>query len=263
MDMKTKKYRVLALLAVLVIGIVLTSGCMEQQKEQEGGTQIKTTNETQGETLDGTKAPSETPNKTQTPNEQPATETLSEILGRGTDISSVKYDIIRTSQGMPSMTQKIWLKKKKMRREIIMRGQTMIYLTDIDAKTTYMYMPAENKTIKKDINTIFKEATKPNLNNIFKETTEPIEGIKNCKPVVVGTGTIDGKVCIVCECTIKKVKIKSWIWKDKGFPIQTEMTTAEGNKIIIEYKNIEFANIPDSMFDLPAGVEIYKFNTSE
>lgn len=120
MDTKTKKYGMLALLAVLVIGIVLTSGCMEEQKQQQGETQNKTTNETQGEIPDGTKAPSETSNKTQTPNEQPATETLSEILSRGTGISSVKYDMIMTLQGMPSMTQKVWLNKKKMRTEAIM-----------------------------------------------------------------------------------------------------------------------------------------------
>jgi len=33
------------------------------------------------------------------------------------------------------------------------------------------------------------------------------------------------------------------------------MTTDEG-MVIVEYKNIEFVDIPDSMFELPEGVEI-------
>ncbi|CEG12725.1 hypothetical protein MSIBF_A2670001 [groundwater metagenome] len=175
---------------------------------------------------------------------------MSEILGRGIGISSVKYDVIMTSQGMPSMTQKIWLNKKKMRTEAIMEGQTtkLIYLTDMDAKTMYMYMPAENMAMKMD----FSNAPKP--------ATESTEGVDKYKPVVVGTETIDRKVCIVYEYTAEEEKIKSWVWKDKGFPIRTEMTTAQG-KIITEYKNIEFANIPDSMFELPAGVKITEMPT--
>jgi len=46
-----------------------------------------------------------------------------------------------------------------------------------------------------------------------------------------------------------------WIWKEKGFPIRIEMTSIEGT-FIIEYKNIEFTDVPDSMFELPEGVQI-------
>lgn len=109
-------------------------------------------------------------------------------------------------------------------------------------------MPAENMAMKID----FSNAPKP--------VTESTEGVEKYKPIVVGTATIDGKVCIVYEYTAEEGKIKSWVWKDKGFPIRMEVTTAEG-KSIIEYKNIEFANIPDSMFELPAGVEITEMPT--
>jgi outer membrane lipoprotein-sorting protein len=46
-----------------------------------------------------------------------------------------------------------------------------------------------------------------------------------------------------------------WIWEQYGFPIRVEMTTTEGT-VIVEYKNIEFTDIPDIMFELPEGVEI-------
>ncbi len=258
MATKTKKYGILALLAVLVIGIVLTSGCMEEQKEKTGETPNKTTNETQlpAEQPKEQTASTEKPNETQLPTEKPATEqpteTLSEILGRGAGISSVKYDMIMTSQGMPSMTQKVWLKKNKMKTEATMEGQTMIYLTDMDTKTMYTYMPAQNMAMKTAMKIDFSNDTKP--------ATESTESIEKYKPVVIGTETLDGKVCTVVEYTTEEGKIKSWIWKEKGFSIRMEMTTAEG-KVIVEYKNIEFANIPDSMFELPAGVEITEMPT--
>jgi outer membrane lipoprotein-sorting protein len=66
---------------------------------------------------------------------------------------------------------------------------------------------------------------------------------------------VDGKVCLVVEYSYGGAKIKSWIWKEHGFPVRTETTTADGTTII-EFKNIDFGNIPDSMFEIPAGVQI-------
>jgi outer membrane lipoprotein-sorting protein len=57
------------------------------------------------------------------------------------------------------------------------------------------------------------------------------------------------------EYTVEGTATKMWIWEEYAFPIRVEVTTTEG-KTTIEYKNIEFVDIPDSMFELPAGVEI-------
>ena len=46
-----------------------------------------------------------------------------------------------------------------------------------------------------------------------------------------------------------------WIWKDKGFPIRAEMLTDEG-KVVMEYKNIDFSDIPDIIFQLPEGAQL-------
>lgn len=209
-----------AMLVLAFAAVVLISGCVQQPA-----------------------APTEV-----SPEEKPTpspTETLGEILDRGAGISSVKYDMITTAQGMqgtPPMTQttKVWLKKNKMRTETTMEGQTVINLIDLDAKTMYSYMPAQNVAMRRD----FAMAPKP-----------PTENIEKYNPVVIGTETIDGKTTIVVEYTAEGVKTKSWIWKEKGFPIRTETTTAEG-KVTIENRNIEFVDIPDSMFELPAGVQI-------
>lgn len=165
---------------------------------------------------------------------------MGEILGRTAGIASVRYDSVITAAGMPPMTQKVSLKKAKMRTELTAQGQAMVYLVDMDAKTMYMYIPAQNMAIKMD----FSKATEP--------ATKSIEAYK---PVVIGTETLGGKVCLVVEYTAEGVKTKSWIWKENGFPIRIEATTTAG-EAVVENKNIEFVDIPDSMFQLPAGVQI-------
>jgi outer membrane lipoprotein-sorting protein len=51
------------------------------------------------------------------------------------------------------------------------------------------------------------------------------------------------------------MELKTWVWKEHGLPIRMERPITEG-KVIIEWKGIEFGEIPDSMFELPPGVQI-------
>lgn len=170
-------------------------------------------------------------------------ETLGEILGRAEGIASVKYDLLITGPGAPTMTQKIWVKKNKMRTETTQEGETVIILMDIDAGTMYMYIPAQNIAMKIDFDPTTKSAM------------EEVKSIPNYNPEIVGTESIDGKVCLVVEYTVEEATTKVWIWEEHGFPIRMEMTTTAG-KTTVEYKNIEFVDIPDSMFELPSGVQV-------
>jgi len=169
--------------------------------------------------------------------------TLGEILGRAAGIASMKYDLVMTGPGVPTMTQKIWVKKNKMRTEMTQQGQTQVILIDIDARTMYMYMPEQNLAMKIDFSPTTKSAV------------EEAKSIQNYNPTVVGTETIDGKVCLVVEYTVEGATTKAWIWEEYGFPIRMEVMTTAG-KATVEYKNIEFVDIPDSMFELPPDVEI-------
>ena len=42
--------------------------------------------------------------------------------------------------------------------------------------------------------------------------------------------------------------------------MKVEVTTAQGT-MTVEYKNIDFSNIPDSEFELPPGVQIMEMPT--
>jgi outer membrane lipoprotein-sorting protein len=96
---------------------------------------------------------------------------------------------------------------------------------------------------------------KMNFSQATKSATEEAESIPNYNPTILGTETIDGKVCLVVEYTVVEAATKAWIWEEHGFPIRVEVTTTEGTTTV-EYKNIEFVDIPDSMFELPPGVQI-------
>jgi hypothetical protein len=169
--------------------------------------------------------------------------TLADILGRASGIASVKYDMEITPPGAQPMTQKIWVKKNKMRTEMSQQGQDTVLLVDMDAKTMYTYMPAQNTAIKMAFDPANKSAVGES------------QSVQGYNPKTVGTETIDGKLCTIVEYTVQGTLTKSWIWQDRGLPIRVEATSAQG-KTIMEYKNLEFSDIPDSMFELPAGVQM-------
>ena len=112
-------------------------------------------------------------------------------------------------------------------------------------KELYTYLPDENMAMKID----FSQA--------MKSATEEVGAIVDYNPTVFGTETIDGKLCIVVEYVTPEGTAKMWIWQEHGFPVRMEMVTPEGT-VRTDWMNIEFVDIPDNMFELPAGVKIMK-----
>lgn len=174
-------------------------------------------------------------------------ETLEEIIARAAALPSVKFDQVFTSTVNPTMTWKVWVEGKKARIEMSVEGQDMVMLIDSETETSYMYIPAENMAMKMD------------MSGFEGIATEAVNDIMDYNPTVIGTETWDGKVCMVIEYTIVvegvESKTKQWIWKEHGFPIRMEMIVGD-IPAEMECRNFEFGDIPDSMFELPPGVEI-------
>lgn len=206
----------------IVLSIALLAGCATSEKPAT------------------TPSPSQT---TEPEDAQPSGETLDDILGRTSGIESVKFDMIMTSPGMASMTTKVWLKGQNMKSEATMEGQTVINIIDHETRTMYMYMPDQNMAVK----VTYDQAQASPI--------DETQAIGQYHPQTTGTETIDGKVCLVVEYTVQGASTKMWIWQEYGFPLKVVTETAQGTATI-EYKNIEFTDIPDSEFQLPPGVQI-------
>jgi len=194
-----------------------------------------------------TVTPTKTPTATAT---STSGKTLGDVLGTGKSIGDVKYDQVMTASGQTQqITMQIYMKdawlsdKMKFRYEISEGGQTMIYLIDLATRTYLWYLPQEKIAYKMDMG---------------QAPENPVENADQIIPVKVGTETVDGKLCDVYQWTFEGSSMKQWIWKEKSFPIRMESTTSSGTTII-EYKNIVFGTLSDSLFQLPAGVQITQF----
>jgi outer membrane lipoprotein-sorting protein len=170
-------------------------------------------------------------------------ESLGDILGRGAGINAVSYTMEVSGAGTPTMEMQMWVEGNKARVELTEQGQHIIYIANYDAGTAYMYMPEEGFAMQVDISM----APKPDY--------EDIQDIPDYDYTIIGTETVDGKVCLVAEYSYGGDTAKVWIWKEHGFPVRVETTTVQGTMVAV-FKNISFGDIDDSLFELPAGVTI-------
>ncbi len=172
-------------------------------------------------------------------------DSVADILGRGSDIASVTYDMTINTMGQ-EITAKIWQKGKKIKEEMTMQGQTIMVFMDTDAGTMYMYFPDQNMAMKQKLDP----------SQIPQGSTEENEAILQYNPTIIGTETIDGKSCTIITWDVPNTgTMKEWVWTETGFPLKMEVT-AQGVTSTIEMKNIDFSDIPDSTFVLPEGVTI-------
>jgi outer membrane lipoprotein-sorting protein len=171
-------------------------------------------------------------------------ESLEDIVGQG--IGSVSYTMEITAPGTPTVAMKVWSEGNKVRSEMEQGEQRIVNITNYDTGKAYMYMPDMNMAYEIDLS----QAPETDYGDV--------QDIPNYDYTVIGTETMDGKSCLVVEYSAGGATVKSWIWKEHGFPIRTEVTTSEGTTVTV-FKDIDFGDIADSMFELPAGVQIMEF----
>jgi outer membrane lipoprotein-sorting protein len=53
-----------------------------------------------------------------------------------------------------------------------------------------------------------------------------------------------------------KPQTKMWVREDYGLPVRVEVTALDGQKTVIEYKNLKVGAVPAENFQLPAGVPV-------
>lgn len=171
-------------------------------------------------------------------------EDLEEILERGVDIDSLRYDTVITEAELSPETVEVWLERDRIRTEtdIASQGVTVL-IVDFAAGVQYVYLV--------DMAVAYRMTYDDPVITIISET----QSVPYYNPTVLGTETVDGKSCLVIEFDDGLAMIKMWLWKEHGLPVRTERTTDEGTTII-EFKNFDFSDIPDEMFEVPPDVEI-------
>jgi len=237
--MMRKLIRVVAVLLVVGILVSLGTGCApkaptapppQEPAGEEGPGEETIPPEAPGEQAPGEEAPS-----------------LSGVLDKARGISSYSCEMEVTIPQEETITAKTWWKGDKARWEGNFEGQDVVLLLDLGAQEALVYMPDENIAFRIDYSSAEETVGEP--------PQLQIEEMMEYQPQTIGTEVIDGKECLVASYSKDGEQIKIWIWLEHGLPIRTESTTAEGT-IVIMVKNIQIGGVPDSTFELPAGVEI-------
>jgi hypothetical protein len=172
----------------------------------------------------------------------PTVETVTDILNRALNIHTVKLDEVIT-QGTQVTTVKVWMKNNKIRLESTQQGLATVTLIDTSAKTTYVYIPSA------------KTASRTEFDSSVQTIADRAKGVITYNPVALRQEVLDRKDCIVIQYEQPQWgTVREWVWKENGFPIRIEPANAELPKI--ECMNIDFNEIPDSMFEVPTDVKV-------
>ncbi len=253
-----KGYLVIGL-CLMIVMLVLVSACGSPKSTTATATTTATSTKTATatQTATATKTPAQTATSTKTPALTPTSGggeggSLSDILGNVAKLTSLKYDMVITTTGTGTFEGTVWMKnQKKIREDMTIDGASTTIIFDMDENVMYTYMPDQNMAMKTALNpSMMPEGSTPDASDILQYD-----------PKTLGTETIDGKSCTVITWDIPGTgSFKEWVWTDKGFPLKME-TTAGGQTTVIEFKNIDFSDIPDSIFKLPDGVQIIETGT--
>jgi outer membrane lipoprotein-sorting protein len=239
-------------------GVTVTVNQGFQSSASVGGTPstpivIVTPTATQAHTPTSTQAHTPTPAKTPTATPTSTSgQTLADIYGQSHYTGDVQYDMVITAGGVSQqmvykVSMKSWASSNtKVRYDIPAAypgGFTYVILWDSSTRTQYTWYP--------DQNIACQVPTGQGQDN-------PAENTDQIIPTYLGTDTIDGKLCDVYQYTFQGSSAKVWIWKEKWFPIRMETTTASGTSIM-EYQNIVFGTLSDSLFQLPSSVQMQPY----
>lgn len=145
-------------------------------------------------------------------------------------------DMVNTSKA-GVVNQKFFISGDKTRME----SPQGIAIARLDKKVMWMLMPQQKMYMEMPLDPYRVPATSEKYPGEIERT-------------LMGKETIDGRMTdkyrIVYTAAGIKTTIFQWFAPDIGIPVKT---AAEDGSWMMEYKNINMGNQPDSLFELPAG----------
>ncbi|MCG9969666.1 hypothetical protein L9W92_16810 [Pelotomaculum terephthalicicum JT] len=176
-------------------------------------------------------------------------ESAASLFAKGKKIEGLSFDYSMTSKDAV-MSGKMWIEGEKVKSESTAEGKKTI--TIIDGSAFYTYYPDENTAMKMALE---KQDNQQSVNPF--EYSADVDTAPD-KYEILETTVYDGVKCKVIAVTSAdgKETTKMWVREDYGIPVRLEVTGADGNKMVIEYKNMTVGKQPANTFQLPAGVAV-------
>ena len=160
------------------------------------------------------------------------------------DLSVYSADIVSESSAMTSKSR-MYVKGTKQRMEASEEGQKVINIIRADKKVMWMLMPDEKMYMEMPLNSQ-KEDITSKLNDPDVKTEKKF----------LADETVDGhpsKKYHVIMTRKGKKESSGHMWEAtdlNNFPVKWQ---DEDRKTTVTWKNIKFGDVPDSMFEIPAG----------
>lgn len=178
---------------------------------------------------------------------QPAKqESLADLLGKSRNVPGLTYDYVMSSQE-GQMTGKMWMAGKKIKSEMVIQNEKMVSIMDGDNSVAYTYVPSQNMAMKVAFDPAMLD--KGGVDQYIKD-------LDTMKAKVLDTTLYEGVRCRVVQQEVGNIQTKMWLREDYGLPMRVEVTTPDGNKTVMEYKNLKVGALPADTFQLPAGVPV-------
>jgi len=163
---------------------------------------------------------------------------LCSLIGSSLSIAAeFSADFVVQTPDEEDMTGKIFVKGDKVRHEMKAEGEEQTMIVRPDKGVTWMIMTEEK---------MYMEIPYQSDNQAFEEWTAE----KESKAKLVGEETVSGIQCKKYESDEDGEKTYFWVSKKYPFPLKVQDSAST-----LEYKNIKEDKIPDSQFELPAGLK--------
>jgi len=180
------------------------------------------------------------------------TPSVAEVVEKAKSLGGYQFEATLEQTGQSVVNFEMWVKGDKMRWKGSPEGQEMVYYMDMAERSAIIYMPAQNMAMRQN----FGEIKQTVGDSPHKTST----GLLDREPENLGLVAWDGETCLLVKVTADNDDVtRWWLWVEHGIPIKTETTSQDGKSIITEFHNIEMGDIPDSEFELPAGVQVMEY----
>ena len=173
-------------------------------------------------------------------------DSVASLLSKAKNAPGISYDYVMTGKNV-QMNGKMWMAGNKVRSEMTVQNMKMISIIDGDAKVAYNYNADQKMAMKVDIGKA-KVADGPDH---FTRDADP------GKLKVLESTVYEGVKCKVVQRDDpeNKMQVKMWLREDYGLPMRVE-TEVNGEKMVMEYKNLKVGALPPETFVLPADVKV-------